>query len=261
MREQRLNLSALIVNSSLGFALGIVVALQVYQLGLVAAGVLYDRDPRWYADRVEFTASGSDVAWFGGALLVLALGWALASIYKGGKRYDGTRLAVLWVTLHCFRHGLLPLVRAPFDAESDASRTLAALEVSESLIWVVGVLGVAGLLGLGLLAAPALLRFAPEDPNTKGRRIVFISQVGVAAWLIGALLALPLLLPARLGTALDLLPWSGIFLVFTLVASPEPRQIDPIREPVQLSWGTLVLLGGLIAAARLFLVDGRLITF
>ncbi|MDH3260836.1 MAG: hypothetical protein OEM84_07685 [Acidimicrobiia bacterium] len=260
MRQRWLNLAVLVANSSLGFAFGTVVALELYNLGLVAAGVLYDRGPRWYPDRVEFTASGQEIAWFGGILLVLVLGWALASIYRGGTRYDGTRMAVLWVMLHCFRQGLMPLARLPFDANSDPSRALTAIDMPESLTWVVGVLGVAGLLGLGLFAAPALLRFAPEDPSTKQGRIAFIGLVGIAAWLVGAFLALPLLLPGGVSSALELLPWSGVFLVFTLVASPEPRVIYAVRESAQLSWGTLVFLGVFIAAVRVFLADGLAIS-
>jgi hypothetical protein len=258
MRKRRLNLAALAVNSSLGFALGTVVALYVYQLGLVAAGLLFDREPLWYPDQVEFTVSGSEVARFGGILLVLLVGWALASIYRGGTGYDGTRLTVLWVTLHCFRQGLLPLVRVFFDGASDADRALAALDPPELLTWVVTAFGIAGLLGLGLLAAPALLRFAPhaEDLSTKRARLTFIGVVGIVAWLVGALLVLPLLLPDAESGALGLLPWSGVFLLFTLVASPEPRDIDPVRRPVRLAWGTLVLLGVLMAAAKVFLVDG-----
>jgi hypothetical protein len=45
-----------------------------------------------------------------------------------------------------------------------------------------------------------------------------------------------------------------------MLASPEPRVIDPIREPVRLAWGTLVLLAVLVGAARLFLVDGLVIS-
>jgi hypothetical protein len=256
-----MNLVVLMVNSSLGFALGTVVALHLYNLGLVAAGVLFDRAPRWYPDRVEFTASGSESAWFGGIALVLVLGWALASIYRGGTRYDGTRMAVLWVTLHCFRQGLLPLARLPFDGDSDPTRALAAMDMPESLTWVIGVLGIAGLLGLGLLAAPALLRFAPEDLSTKQGRIAFIGLVGIAAWLVGALLVLPLLVPGRDSAALSLLPWSGVFLVFTLVGSPEPREIHAVREPARLLWTALVLLAVLIAVAKVFLADGWLVTF
>lgn len=260
MRLRQLNLAVLMVNSSLGFALGTVVALQVYQLGLVVAGLLSDRAPQWYPDRVEFTAAGSDVAWSGGVLLVLALGWALANIYRGGTRYDGTRMAVLWVTLHCFRQGLLPLALVPFDGESDSSQALTAMDMGESLNWVVGVLGVAGLLGLGLLAAPALLRFAPEDPSTKRGRLAFIGLVGIVAWVVGALLALPLLLPGSESAALELLPWSGVFLVFSLVASPEPRDIYSVREPARLAWGTLVLLGVLTVLARVLLAEGWAVT-
>jgi hypothetical protein len=261
MQEQRLYLAKLVANSALGFALGTVVAWQLYQVGLVAGGLLSDREPVWYVDHVEFTAAGSDVAWIGGVLLVLMVGWALASIYRGGSRYDGTRLAVLWVTLHCFRQGLLPLVRVPFDEQVDPSRALATTNLPESFVWVVGVLGVAGLLGIGLLAAPALLRFAPEDLSTKRGRIIFIGLVGVGAWLIGSVLVLPLLVPGNAEAAWELVLWSGVFLTFTLVASPEPREIYAFREAARLSLGPLLLLGILIALARIFLADGLSINF
>jgi hypothetical protein len=258
MRQPRLNLVVLIVNSSLGFALGAVVALQVYNLGLVVGGLLFDREPQWYPDRVEFAATGSEVAWLGGALLVLILGWALASIYRGGFRYDGTQLAVLWATLHCFREGLVALVRVPFVAESDTARALVALDLPEQLNWIVGVLGAAGLLGLGLLAAPALLRFARTTAElaTKRARMTFIGAGAIAAWVFGSLLVLALLLPDSGSGALGLLPWSGAFLLFALVASPEPRNIDPVREPMRLAWGTLLLLAVLVAAAKVLLADG-----
>jgi hypothetical protein len=256
MRDERLYFATLLANSSISFALGTVVAWQVYQLGLVVGGVVAEREPVWYPDRVAFTAAGSDAAWIGGVVLVLAVGWALASIYKGGSRYDATRLVVLWVTLHCFRQGLLPLAWVPFDDTGHASRALAATELPEPAVWVVGVLGVAGLLALGLVAAPALLRFAHEDLASKWRRIGFIGFVGIGAWIIGSLLVLPLFLPGSSAAAWDLLPWTGAFLVFTLVASPEPREIYVLREPPRLSVGALIVLAVLIALARVFLVGG-----
>ena len=248
--------ATLLANSSVGFALGTVVAWQVYQLGLVAGGVIAERDPVWYPDRVVYTLAGSEVAWIGGVVVVLAVGWALASIYKGGSRYDATRLAVLWVTLHCFRQGLLPLAWVPFDDTGHAGRALAATELPDPATWVIGVLGVAGLLGLGLLAAPALLRFAPEDLPSKWRRMGFIGFIGIGAWLVGSLLVLPLFLPGSGAFAGELLLWSGVFLVFTLVASPEPREIYVLREPARLSFGALIVLAGLIVLARVFLVGG-----
>lgn len=259
MREERLYFATLLANSSVGFALGTVVAWQVYQLGLVFGGVMAEREPVWYPDRVVFTTAGSDAAWIGGVVLVLAVGWALASIYKGGSRYDATRLAVLWVTLHCFRQGLLPLARVPFEETADATRALATTDLPEQTAWVVGVLGIAGLLGLGLLAAPALLRFAPEDLTTKWRRMAFIGFTGIGAWLVGSLLVLPLFLPGSSAAAWELLLWSGVFLVFTLVASPEPREIYVLREPARLSLGAVIVLAALIALARVFLVGGLVV--
>jgi len=262
MRQRRLDLAALWVNSSLGFALGTVVALQAYQLGLVAAGLLLDREPVWYPDRVVFAATGSDVARSGGIVLVLLLGWALASIYRGGTRYDGTRLAVLWVMLHLFRQGLLALLRVPFDGESDAGLALASFDLPGSLNWLVAVLGAGGLVGIGLLAAPAFLRFArhAEDLSSKHGRLVFLGTVGILAWAVGALLALPLLQAEGDPGAVSILPWSGVFLLFTMLASLESRSIEPDREPVRLAWGALVLLGLLIVVARVFLTDGLAIS-
>ena len=262
MQHRRLNLAALTVNSSLGFALGTVLAMQAYQLGLVATGLIFDREPRWYPTRVEFGALGSDVAWSGGTILVLLLGWALASIYRGGTLYDGTRLAVLWAMLHFFREGLQQLLRVPFDGDSPLAVSLAALELPESLSWVVGVLGAAGLLAIGLLAAPALLRFArdAEDLATKKGRVKFLGTIGIMAWLVGALMTLSLVMADPAFGAWSLLPWSGVFLLFTMLASPEPRTIDPTRQPVRLAWGTVVLLAVLVGAAWLFLVDGLAIS-
>jgi hypothetical protein len=262
MRQRRLNLAALAVNSSLGFALGTVLAMQAYQLGLVATGLFFDREPRWYPTRVEFGAVGPDIAWSGGTILVLLLGWALASIYRGGTRYDGTRLAVLWATLHFFREGLQQMLRVPFAGDSPVALTLAAWELPGSLSWVVGVLGATGLLAIGLLAAPALLRFArhADDLATKQGRVRFLGTIGILAWLVGALMTLPLVMADPASDSWSLLPWSGVFLVFTMLASPEPRTIDPIREPVRLAWGALVLLAVLVAAGRLFLVDGLAIS-
>ena len=260
MQTRRSNLAILLVNSSFGFALGMATAFLVYQAGLVASGLLFDREPVWYVDRVEFAAAGSDAAWSGGILLVLGLGWALAGIYRGGSRYDGTRLAVLWVTLHLFRQGLLPLLLVAFDEESDAAVALAASNLPDSLHVVIAVLGAAGLLAIGWLAAPALLRFAPENLSTKKGRMAFIGLIGVAAWIVGTALVLPLLLSGGESAPSELLPWGGAFLVFTLVASPEPRHIYASRETASLAWGTLVVLAVLIAAAMLFLGDGLSIT-
>lgn len=41
-----------------------------------------------------------------------------------------TRMAVLWVCLHCFRKGLLPLAGASVGERSDAMRALAALDAA-----------------------------------------------------------------------------------------------------------------------------------
>lgn len=260
MQTRRANLTILLVNSSFGFALGMAAAYVFYQAGIVAAGLLYDREPIWYVDRVELAAPGSDAAWSGGIVLVLALGWALAGIYRGGSRYDGTRLAVLWVTLHLFRQGLVPLLQAAFDEKSDAAMALAASNLPDELTIAVAVLGAAGLLAIGYLAAPALLRFAPENLSTKKGRIAFIGLVGIAAWIIGTILVLPLLLAGAAGVGWELAAWGGGFLLFTLIASPEPRQIYATREPASLAWGVLVVLVVLVVAARLFLANGVSIT-
>jgi hypothetical protein len=111
-----------------------------------------------------------------------------------------------------------------------------------------------------LLAAPALQRFARHDLATKQARLMYTGAVGLVAWVVGAFLVLLLLVPEGDPSMRSMLSWSGAFLLVTVVASPEPRRNDPVREPVRFAWGTLVLLGLLIVAARVFLAEGLAVT-
>lgn len=254
----RRSTAVLVANSTLGFALGVVLALLIYNVGLFAAGLIDGRSPVLFHDRVEFASGGSDVVWVGGVALTLLVGAALASIYRGGIRYDANRLAVLWVTLHCFRQGLIELVWVPFFDTSDAARALEAAEAPEPLGLVAAVLGGAGLLAIGLLAAPALFRFAVKKGDLDGQRgrVWFIALTGLVAWLIGAALAVPFFFPEVPSSTVGSLLLSGVFLLATVPAALESREISPTRDPVQFSWGLVVLLVGLVVLAQWVLVDG-----
>ncbi len=147
--------------------------------------------------RLNHAASGSDAAWWGGIVLVLLVGWALASIYQGGTRHDADGGAVGVLAL--FPEGIVAACRGiGWGKVGCNAGTRGARRGGAALQWVVTVLGWAGLLGIGLLATPALLPFArdPEDLSTRRGRLTFVGVTGIVAWLVGAILALRLLLPA-----------------------------------------------------------------
>jgi len=58
----------LIVNSVLASTFGVVIALFVDSVGRMIFGIIFDRDPVIYHNRVEFLAPGNDIALAGGAL-------------------------------------------------------------------------------------------------------------------------------------------------------------------------------------------------
>ncbi len=244
------------VDSTLGFALAVIVAFLVYQAGLVGAGVLAGRDPITDMTGTTFTSAGSDLARGGGIALTLLVGLAMVGIYRGGLRYDATRLTALWVTLHCLRQGLLEMARVPFSEESDGALAVGALDVPGQFGWLLAVLGAAGLLGIGLLAAPALLRFAARrDLASAGGRMRFLLLIGIVPYVAGGVLALAFFVPLTGGTAM-LLVSAGSFLVVTLIVAPEPREIEAGSGPFGFSWGTGLLLVAAVVVARLLLVRG-----
>jgi len=236
----------LIVNSVLASTFGVVIALFVDSVGRMVFGIIFDRDPVIYHNRVEFLASGNDIALAGGAVAALLAGGFFLALYPGSKAHDPTRLAVLWLVLHCFRQGFVPLALTPLYPDSDLAVALASLNLPVGLDVVIGAAGGLGLLLVSLAAAPAFLTFAPTDAEiaTPSRRVSFCARIALVPGVAGALIAVAFFLPDAGNGLIEELPLYGLFTIATVLAAPGTRSVEiPYDGNHQdLSWGLLATL-------------------
>ena len=243
----------LLANSVLASTFGVVVGLLVDSLGRLAMGLIFDRDPILFHNRVVFETAGNDIALAGGALAALLAGGFFLALYPGSRAHDPSRLAVLWLVLHCFRQGFVPLAMTPFSPESDLAVALASLNLPSGLDVVIGAAGGLGLLLVSLAAAPAFLAFAPsrQDIETPGRRVAFTTKMALLPGVAGALLAVAFFMPDAGTGLIQELPLYGLFTIATVLAAPGTRSVE-IRSDgnaQSLSWG---LLGTVIVAFLIF---------
>lgn len=236
----------LIANSVLASTFGVVVALLVDSLGRLIVGLLLDRDPIIFHNRVELTAGGNDLALAGGALASLLAGVFFLALYPGSRAHDASRLSVLWLILHSFRQGFVPLALTPLSPDSDVARALATLELPSGIDVIIGATGAIGLLLVSLAAAPAFLAFAPtpRDISTPSRRASFIARVALLPGVAGALVAVAFFWPEPGTGLIQELPLYGLFTVATLLAAPGTRSVEvrPEGTGQRLSWALIVTL-------------------
>ena len=105
---------SLVVASVLGSTLGIVVAQFLDDLGDGILALILGGDAVIYNNRVDITGA-SDLAWAGGFLLCLIVGFAFLFAYPTARGQGTAKLTLLWMLLHVlapgFRPGRLPAVR------------------------------------------------------------------------------------------------------------------------------------------------------
>lgn len=258
-RERTSNLP-LLINSALASTVGIVIAVLADSLGRLAVGWFLDREPVLYHDRVVFTAGDNPLALAGGALAALIVGTAFLAVYPASRRHDPSRLAVLWLILHCFRQGFVPLALAGVDAQSDVALALTSLDLPAGIDVVVGVAGAIGLLLVSLAAAPAFLAFATSrsEISTPARRVGFVARIGLVGGLAGALLAVLFFVPDSGSGLVSALPLYGLFTAATLLAAPGSKAVDPDPNSTawQFSWGLVAAVVILFVFFRLALARG-----
>lgn len=235
-----------IANSVLASTFGVVVALLVDSLGRLIFGLLFDRDPIIFHNRVELTASGNDLALAGGALASLLAGVFFLALYPGSRAHDASRLSVLWLILHCFRQGFVALAQTALSPTSDGAKALATLELPSGIDVVIGAAGAIGLLLVSLAAAPAFLAFAPtsRDISTPSRRAAFVARIALLPGIAGALLAVAFFWPEPGTGLIQELPLYGLFTVATVLAAPGTRSVEvrPEGTGQRLSWALIITL-------------------
>lgn len=251
---------SLLINSALCSTIGIVIAVLADSLGRLVLGFLLDRAPVLYHDRVEFTAGDNPLALAGGAIAALIAGGAFLAIYPGSRRHDPSRLCVLWLILHGFRQGFVPMAQAGIDTNSDLALALAHFDLPAGITVVVGVAGAIGLLLVSLAAAPAFLAFATSRRQiaTASRRVAFVAKVALIAGLSGALLAVVYFIPDSGVGLISALPLYGLFTVATLLAAPGTKSVDPDQGATaqRFSWGLVAAVVILFVLFRFALSRG-----
>jgi hypothetical protein len=248
----------LVVNSVLASAFGVVAALLIDLLGRLLASELAGLDPVIFNNRVE-VASGNDLVLAAGPVAALLAGGFFLAVYPGTRRHDTNRLAVLWLILHCFRQGLVPLAAAPLSADSDIARALAQLDLPSGLEVVVGAAGAAGLLLISLAAAPAFLAFGPSrrEISTPAKRGAFVTRVAVLPGIAGAILAVPFFLPDAGTGLIPTLPLFGLFTIATFVAALGTRNVSIHGETTHKpSWALLATVVVTLLVFRFALARG-----
>ncbi len=258
--RERTSSVSLLVNSALASTVGIVIAVLADSLGRLAVGWFLDREPIIYHDRVVFTAGDNPLALAGGALAALIVGAGFLAIYPASRRHDASRLAVLWLILHCFRQGFVPLALAGVDNQSDVALALGHFNLPAGINMVVGVAGAIGLLLVSLAAAPAFLAFATSrsEISTPSRRVGFVARIGLVGGVAGALLAVLFFVPDS-GTGLvSALPLYGLFTVATLLAAPGSKAVEADSNSTarRFSWGLAAAVVVLFVIFRFALARG-----
>ncbi|HEY7704405.1 MAG TPA: hypothetical protein VID03_06190 [Acidimicrobiia bacterium] len=250
----------LTINSTIAAALGVVFAFFIDSLGRWVVGALLDRGPVLYNNRVEFTTGGSDLALAAGAAASIVAGIIFLAIYPGSRAHDASRLAVLWLILHCFRQGFVQMAMVPFDSDADLTKALATLDLPGGFDVVIGAAGAIGILLVSLAAAPAFLAYAPSRDDIAGprKRLGFVARVAVLAGVLGALLAVPFFLPDPGTGLIAAVPLGAAFTLITLLASPGTKHVQAPQYPVEqnFSWGLAGTFVVTLVVFRFFLSRG-----
>ncbi|NIA25498.1 MAG: hypothetical protein GWP04_07990 [Gammaproteobacteria bacterium] len=221
MAERRSRgLTTVAVTSCLTFVFGYVMAQLVYLAGLAGFGWVEGREPVLSHAAVTFQATGPNLALTGGLLAAFGVGILLLLVYPGPGPHGVARLTVLWTILHLFRTGLQVILAAPFDRMGIGAGIAASVGLPERFLWILAGVAAAAVLGMGMMAAPAFLKFAPRASllETRGSRVRVMLVVAGVPWLVGGALVAVFMLPdPRLPFGLIA---SGVIVLGALVSAP-----------------------------------------
>lgn len=235
----------LVLASALGSTLGIVIAQFLDDLGVGILAEILGGDAILYNNRVEFTGA-SDLAWAGGFLLCLIIGFATLFSYPTARGHGVARLTLLWTILHVLRQAFAQAAIMPFDANSRLALAYDTLEAPAGLDKVIAVGGAVGLLLIALSAASAFLTFAPHRRliSTSRKRFTFALWVVLVPAVASVFLAIPFFLNEVSSGVISSLPLTAVIFLVTLAALPGIKTVqgpEDLRE-TPWSWGLLATL-------------------
>lgn len=244
-----------VVTSAVAFAVGYLLSRLVYLVGLAALGWIEGAEPAMSATEVTFGTTPQNLVLAGGFLAVIGLAVALAFVFPGPGPYGVARMSVLWTMLHLFREGLQLLITGPFLDDSPGATLLAGFDIGDQTAAVVAGVAAVVLLGVAMLTAGPLIRFAPSKGlvESRGGRFRFALLTAGVGWLGGGLLVVATLSPdPTLATGLIV----SAVMVLVLVAGASAASPSDTWTPTEpgVPWIPVVLLGVLVWLFR-FVLD------
>ena len=239
---------ALIVGSTLGSTLGIVIAQFLDDLGDGVLAEILGGDAVLFNNRFEFTGA-TDIAGAGGFLLCLIVGFMVLFSYPAARGHGVARLTLLWTVLHVLRQAFVQAAMVPLDSESQLALAYDHLDAPPGLDVVIAVAGSVGLLLIALSAASAFLAFTPHrEVISKGRsRFSFVLWVALIPAVASVFLAIPFFSPDAGSGVIPALPLTAVMFLATLVAAPGSTAARGPEDHRDMPWpwglgGTLLLL-------------------
>lgn len=207
--------------SALASTLGIVIAQFLDDFGDGLLAEILGGDAVLYNNRVVFTGA-DDIAWAGGFLLCLLIGFLALFAYPTQRGYGIPRLVFLWMLLHVLRQGLTQAILLPFDEESPLALAYATLDAPPGLDVVIAAGGGVGLLLIALAAAAAFLAFTPHRTlvSSGRRRLTLALWVALIPAAAAVFMSIPFFVPDSESLVIRTLPLTAVPFLATLAAAP-----------------------------------------
>ncbi len=250
---------ALVLASALASTLGVIVAQFLDDLGDGILAEILGGNAVLYNNRVEITGA-SDLAWAGGFLLCLIVGFLALFSYPTARGHGVARLTLLWMVLHLLRQAFVQAVLLPFDPSSDLALAYGTLETPPGLDVVIAAGGGVGLLLIALSAASAFLVFAPHHAliSTGRKRLVFAFWIALVPAVAAVFLAIPFFVPDAGSGVIPSLPLTAVIFLATVAAAPGTTTVygpeDRVDSPWP--WGLAATLGVILLFDLLVLRGG-----
>lgn len=246
-----------LVNSTVAFALALLLMVTVHELGHAVAALAQGHHPVLRPFSVDTGATpGAQrvVTAAAGPLLSLVTGLLALAMPQPGPPF--ARLAMLWFGLLSVQEFNGYLTTGPIITHGDIGVVLGESGAPGWVGIVLLVVGIAGTVVTGRVAAARLLLVVDPAADTAGQ----LRRLGLFSWLLGGLLAVLLSLSAFDATANSLFEVAGVVTagVFLVFVRGFYRRVDITGRAQRYRWpwtGGLALI--MVALARqLFLARG-----
>ena len=227
----------LVLASALGSTLGVVVAQFVDDLGDGILAEILGGNAVLHNNTVEFSGV-TDVAWAGGFLLCLILGFLTLFSYPASRGHGVARLTLLWMVLHLLRQAFTQAVLLALDPSSELALAYETLDVPPGLEYVIAAGGAVGLLLVALSAASAFLAFAPHHNliSTSRKRFTIAFWIALIPAIASVFLAIPFFVPDAGSGVIPALPLTAVIFLATVAAAPGTTTVYGPEDQRETPW-------------------------